>query len=179
MPHALESERLLLRPFTEADIETAFKLFEEDEEVYRFDPGFSRTLEQRAAMIRRHMADNQEGGEGTLAVTLKSTGEFVGQAGLQLYMLPWKPFATPEVELYYKFGCAYWGNGYAFDACRTLVDFAFDEMRLLRIVTVTQPENARSLRLLRRLKFSIGPGPDAWQPHVLGILTNPAAGQSA
>ena len=176
MPHAIETQRLLLRPYAEADIARAFALFETDAEVYRFDPGFARTQEQRDAIIRRLMADNQNDGEGTLAVTLKSNGELFGQAGLQLYMLPWQPFATPEVELYYKFGREHWGKGYALEACRALVDFAFDEMRLLRLVTITQPDNARSLGLLRQLGFSIGPAPDAWQPHVVGILTNPAAG---
>ncbi len=169
MPHALETERLVLRPFTEADIEVAYRLFEQDEEVYRFDPGSPRTLEQRAAIVRRHMAQNEENGEGTLAVTLKSNGALIGQAGLQLYVLPWQPFATPEVELYYKLGRAHWGEGYALEACRALVDFAFADMRLLRIVTITQPDNTHSMRLLKRLGFSIGPAPDAWQPSVLGI----------
>lgn len=177
MPHALETERLLLRPFAEPDIEIAFRLFEDDPDVYRFDPGFSRTIEQREAIIRRHILDNEEDGAGTLAVTLKSCGDFIGQAGLQLYMLPWQPFATAEVELYYKFGRAYWGQGYAQEACRALVGFAFNEMRLLRIATITQPDNRRSLHLLKRLGFNIGPAPDAWRPRLLGIMTNPAAGQ--
>ena len=177
MPHALETERLVLRPFIEADIDVAYRLFEEDPEVYRFDPGYARTLEQRGAIVRRHIAQNQENGEGTLAVTLKTTGELIGQAGLQLYVLPWQPFATPEVELYYKFGRPYWGQGYALEACRALVDFAFNDMRLLRLVTITQPQNLRSVHLLQRLGFCIGPAPDVRQPAVLGILTNPAVGK--
>lgn len=177
MPHALETERLLLRPFTEADIDVAYHLFEEEPEVYRFDPGFARTLAQRAAIVRRHVEQNQLDGEGALAVTLKSTGEFIGQAGLQLYVLPWQPFATPEVELCYKIGRAYWGQGYAREACGALLDFAFGEIRLLRVVTITHPDNQRSVRLLECLGFSIGPAPDEWKPAVLGILTNPAAGK--
>jgi RimJ/RimL family protein N-acetyltransferase len=179
MPHVLESQRLLLRPFVESDSDVAFRLFEEDPEVYRFDPGYARTAEQRAAMIREHITQNQEDGEGALAVTLKSTGEFIGQVGLQLFVLPWTPFATPEVELYYKFGRAFWGQGYALEACRGLVDFAFSDMRLLRLVTVTHPENHRSMYLLERLGFCMGPAPDAWRPNVLGILTNPGVGKQS
>lgn len=179
MPHALETERLLLRPFMEADIDAAVAMFEQEPEVYKYDPGFARTAEQRARMIRRHIADNQEKGEGTLAVIFKESGEVIGQVGLQLYILPWLPYATPEVELYYKFGRAFWGQGYAREACQALVDFAFDEMRLLRLVTITHPENARSVRLLKMLGFCIGPAPDEWNPHVLGILTSPAVGKSS
>ncbi len=177
MPHALETERLVLRPFTEADIDDAVRLFEEAPEVYQFDPGFARTREQRAAIIRRHMADNQEDGEGTLVVTLKTTGEFLGQAGLQLYILPWEPFATPEVELYYKLGRPHWGQGLALEACRALIDFAFNSMHLLRLVTITHPDNTHSVRLLQRLGFWLAPAPEAWKPHILGILTHPAARQ--
>jgi ribosomal-protein-alanine N-acetyltransferase len=179
MPHLLETERLFLRPFAEADIEVAYRLFEEDPEVFRFDPGFARTREQRAAIVRGLIEQNQEHGEGTLAVVLKPTGELIGQVGLQLYVMPWQPFATAEVELYYKFGRAYWGESYALEASRCLVDYAFNEMHLLRLVTVTQPGDDRSLRLLKHLGFFIGPAPDAWAPNVIGILTNPAAGQGA
>ncbi len=179
MPHALDTERLILRPYTEEDIEPAVRLFENDLAVYRYDPGFARTVEQRAAIIRRLIADNQEDGEGTLAVTLKDTGKLIGQVGLQLFVLPWSPFATPEIELYYKFGQAYWSQGYAQEACCALIHFAFEDIHLLRLVTITHPENRRSVKLLERLGFYIGPAPPAWNPHVLGILTNPAVGRSA
>jgi [ribosomal protein S5]-alanine N-acetyltransferase len=176
MPHALETARLILRPFTEADLEPAFHLFEVQPDVYRFDPGHARTREQRAAIVRRHIADNQEDGEGTLAITLKESGEMIGQAGLQLYILPSPPFATPEVELYYKLGRPFWGQGYAEEACRALIDFAFNTMHLMRLVTITQPDNDRSLRLLKRLGFSVAPGPQAWAPEVMAVLVNPECG---
>lgn len=174
MPPVLTTERLVLRPYTEADIDTAYALFEGEADVYRFDPGHTRTREQRAAIVRRHIAQNEKDGEGTLAVTLKDSGQFIGQAGLQLYVLPWRPYATAEVELYYKLGRAFWGQGYAEEACRALIRFAFEEMNLLRLVTVTHPDNQRSVRLLQRLGFTIAPGPERWAPHVMAVLLNPA-----
>jgi [ribosomal protein S5]-alanine N-acetyltransferase len=176
MPHTLETSRLILRPFTEADIDPAYRLFETHPDVYRFDPGHARTRDQRAAIVRRYITDNQEDGEGTLAVTLKDSGALIGQAGLQLYMLPCPPFATPEVELYYKLGRAHWGQGYAEETCRALIKFAFDRINLLRIVTITQPDNEHSIRLLKRLGFSVAPGPEAWAPAVMAVLVNPKAG---
>ncbi len=177
MPRGLTTERLVLRPYTEADIDTAYALFEGDAQVYGFDPGFARTREQRAAIVRRHIAENEEDGEGTLAVTLKDSGQFIGQAGLQLYVLPCGPFATPEAELYYKLGRAFWGQGYAEEACRALIRFASEEMNLLRLVTITQSDNRRSIDLLKRLGFTIAPGPERWSPHVMAVLVNPACGR--
>ena len=173
MPPLLETERLILRPYTEADIDSAFEVFEGHPDVWRFDPGHARTWEQRAVLIRRLIQINEAAGEGTLAITLRDSGQFIGQAGLQLYILPWEPFATPEVELYYKLGRAFWGQGYAAEACRALIDFAFERMRLVRLVTVTQPDNLHSLRLLQRLGMTLAPAPDPWKPAVIGVLLNP------
>lgn len=79
----------------------------------------------------------------------------------------------PEVELYYKLGRDFWGQGYAAEACRALIDFAFGPMRLARLVTLTQPGNQRSIRLLRRLGMTIAPAPDEWRPEVIGVLLSP------
>lgn len=177
MPPRLETERLILRPYTEDDLEIAYQVFEGHPDVWRFDPGHARTREQRAAIVHRLIQINEEAGEGTLAVTLRESGRFIGQAGLQLYILPWEPFATPEVELYYKLDRAFWGHGYATEACRALVNFAFEQMRLARLVTVTQPENQRSIRLLCRLGMTIAPAPDKWKQEVIGVLLNPRLSQ--
>jgi RimJ/RimL family protein N-acetyltransferase len=91
--------------------------------------------------------------------------------------MPWQPFATPEAELYYKFGAPFWGRGYAHEAACAVVDFAFQRMRLLRLVTVTHPENARSVRLMERLGFCLAPAPAAYKPNIIGILTNPSVGK--
>lgn len=175
MPSRLTTDRLILRPYTESDIDAAYELFEGHPDVYRFDPGFARTPDQRAAIVRKHIAQNEDDGEGTLAVTLKDSGELIGQAGLQLYVLPWQPFATAEVELYYKLGRAHWHHGYAEEACRALIRFAFEEMNLLRLVTITHPDNQRSVRLLERLGFTIAPGPERWAPQVIAVLVNTAS----
>lgn len=174
MPTRLVSERLILRPFSEADIGPAYEIFETHPEVYRFDPGFVRTRDQRAAIVRRHIEQNEEDGEGTLAIILKQSCQIIGQVGLQLYILPWQPFATAEVELYYKLGREYWGQGYAQEACRALIQFAFEKMNLLRLVTISHPDNHNSIRLLQRLGFIIAPGPERWIPHVVAVLVNPA-----
>ena len=173
MPHTLETERLILRPFTEADVEPAFRIFEGRPDGYRFDPGHARMREQRVTLVRRHIADNQKNDEGALAVTLKESGELIGQAGLQLYILPCPPYATPEVELYYELGRNFWGQGYAEEGCRALIDFAFNTLHLLRLVTIAQPDNTHSVRLLKRLGFSIASGPAEWAPEIMAVLVNP------
>lgn len=172
MPPQIETERLILRPFTPDDIDAAYLALEGHPDTWKFDPGFARTYEQRAAIIQKYIANNDTEGCGTLAVVVKQTGALIGYVGLQFYILPREPLATPEVELYYKLDRATWGHSYAFEACRALIDFAFRTLRLARIVTITQPNNAPSIRLLQRLGMQIAPAPAAWPDTIMATLEN-------
>jgi hypothetical protein len=96
---------------------------------------------------------------GALAVTLREGGTLIGYCGLQLYLCERPGRSTPEVELFYKLGRPYWGRGYATEACREVLRYAFEELRLPRIVTCTHRENVRSVALLRRLGMRIEPDP--------------------
>ena len=102
----------------------------------------------------------------------KQSGTVIGYVGLQLYVLPREPLATPEVELYYKLGREFWGRGYAVEACREMIRFAFEEMRLARIVTITDNKNLPSIRLLRRLSMRIEEAPPSWAGSLTGTLEN-------
>ena len=172
MPHVIETSRLLLRPFTLDDVDAAYRVLEGHPDVWKYDPGFQRTREQRAAIIRRYSETNEPDGCGTLAVVEQHSQQVIGYVGLQLYILPREPFATPEVELYYKFGRDFWGYGYATEACQALIRFAFDELRLARLVTITQPTNTSSIMLLERLGMRIEAAPASWEDTVMATLDN-------
>lgn len=172
MPPPLETDRLHLRPFHSDDVAAAYTVFEGHPDVWKFDPGYQRTFEHRKALIEKYAATNEPDGVGTLAVVKKEDDQLIGYVGLQLYVLPRLPFATPEVELYYKLGRDHWGQGYAVEACRAMIRFAFDTMRLQRIVTVASQENEASVRLMRRLGMVIEPAPPEWEGDVIGTLPN-------
>lgn len=97
MPHQLETKWLLLRPFSMDDVDVAYTVLDVHPDVWKYDPGYQRTKEQRAAIIQRLAETNDPEECGTLAVVHKDTKLFIGYVGLQLYVLPRQPFATPEV----------------------------------------------------------------------------------
>jgi RimJ/RimL family protein N-acetyltransferase len=175
MPPALETDRLLLRPFDQADADAAYAVLETHPDVWKHDPGFQRTREQRAAIIAKYATMNQADGCGTLAVVSKATQQLIGYVGLQLYILPRSPLATPEVELYYKLGRDFWGQGYAAEASRRMLDFAFGVLRLRRVVTITAAGNDESIRLLRRLGMQIEAAPAEWDGMLTATLDHPEA----
>ena len=172
MPPLLETERLFLRPFTVDDYEAAYAALESDPDVWRYDPGYQRSYARRSLIIERYALLNDEGGCGVLAAVRKDNGQLIGYMGLQHYLLPQSPHSTAEVELFYKLGRAHWGHGFALEGCLRLLAFAFVELRLNRIVTVTHGENGRSLCLLKRLGMRIEPAPSVWSNYVLGIREN-------
>jgi RimJ/RimL family protein N-acetyltransferase len=170
MPPRIETARLTLRPFTLSDIDEAFEILEGNPEVWKYDPGFCRTKLQRANLIKKYTLENDEKGYGNLAAVLKSTGELIGYIGLQSYRLGDQPKDPIEVELFYKLGYDFWGKGYAFEACRAMISFAFNRLHLPHLITATHNENSPSIRLMRRLGFRFYSQPTAWSTEVLGIL---------
>lgn len=126
---------------------------------------------------------------GERAVVLKTTKRLIGACGFvpclnafeQLPFLRTGPgqsaavHATPEVGLFYAIAPAYQRQGYASEAARALVDFAFTCLRLKRIVATTTRDNISSIGVMRRLGMRIdeNPLPDPPWLQVVGILENP------
>jgi ribosomal-protein-alanine N-acetyltransferase len=175
MPPRLETSRLILRPFTLSDIDEAYTILEGHPDVWKYDPGFSRTKLQRANLIKKYALSNDENGCGNLAATLKSTGALIGSIGLQSYRLAPEPPDAVEVELFYKLGRDFWGKGYAFEACQAVISFAFNRLHLQHLKTATNCENYPSIRLLQRLGFRFYSQPTAWSSEIFGILESCSA----
>jgi RimJ/RimL family protein N-acetyltransferase len=136
MPPRTETARLVLRPFTPGDVDAAYTALESHPDTWKFDPGYQRTREQRAELIRKYAANNDPLECGTLAIEIKATGTLIGYVGLQFYILPGEPHATPEVELYYKLARDTWGHGYAAEACRALIDFAWNICAKIKLISL-------------------------------------------
>jgi RimJ/RimL family protein N-acetyltransferase len=168
----LTTSRLLLRPYTMHDLDAAYTVLEGHPDVWRYDPGRQRTREERAEELQYRILELKRKGIGCFAVTLKDEGRFIGYCGLQLYLWERQPLSSPEVELFYKLGRDYWGQGYATEAAHAVIDHAFNTLRLPRLVSWADAQNERSVALLRRLGFNVQPAPDA-PNEVIGILDHP------
>ena len=91
-------------------------------------------------------------GTGQWALEEKATGSLVGRAGLH------HPARDdwPGVEVGWALHPGCWGRGYATEAGRRAIDFAFGDLHLDRVCSVILPENARSIAVARRLGFRLG-----------------------
>ena len=144
----LETERLVLRRFTEADADNLFEL-EGDPEVMRFLTGGRPTPREviRTETLPRflHYYERLEG-FGFWAVIEKVTGEFLG----------WFEFRPPEgggpgeVELGYRLRRSAWGKGYATEGSRALIRKGFTELGVRRVVAETMAVNTASRRVMKK-----------------------------
>jgi RimJ/RimL family protein N-acetyltransferase len=167
------TERLLLRPFTESDTDAYTAVLQSPEVRASLhlpdDTGRVDAWRQMAMWLGQWDLR----GTGQWAVAERSTGAFVGRAGLH-----WPPLPDwPGVEVGWALHPRYWGHGYATEAGRAAVEYGFGVLGLDRLVSVILPENTRSAAVAQRLGFTLAETrvlshfPDG--PHGIWELHNP------
>jgi ribosomal-protein-alanine N-acetyltransferase len=147
----LETARVLLRPFEERDW-PAFAEIASKDAVLEFLPANDRMtrdqLQNVFAWLRecynRNTVDRIE--KFTLPVILKQTGEVVGWCGLGPL-----EYDESQIEVYFVIDPEQWGKGLATEAAAALLEYAFEVLRLGRVVAVADPRNGASIRVLRKL----------------------------
>jgi len=75
-----------------------------------------------------------------------------------------------EVELGYALGQAYWGRGFATEACRVVIAYVFEDLGLSRLVNSVDSRNPRSIRLMERLGFEVEANLHPDGTRVVGVL---------
>lgn len=90
-------------------------------------------------------------GWGFWAVELKSTNSFIGFVGLHQADVE-LPF-SPCVEIGWRLSKKYWNNGYATEAGRAALKFAFEILKLNQVVSFTSLKNKRSQAVMQRLNM--------------------------
>lgn len=148
MKKTIETQRLILRPFTEDDAAASF-VMNSDPEVMRYLGGVTLTsVDEVLDMMRKStLADYEKHGFGRFAVIHKETQEFMGFAGLKYIE------ELGEVDHGYRLIPKFWRQGYGYEASLPCLDFAFNDLGLERIVAMANRENIASISLMKKLGF--------------------------
>jgi RimJ/RimL family protein N-acetyltransferase len=157
----LETERLRIRPLRPTeDAEPLHELWG-DPEAMRFVRPDRTPLDVDGVRSRLEDVVRRQDGWGFWAVEERDSERLVGAAGL--FPLEWK---GPEIEVaYHVLPCA-WGRGYATEAASGLVDAAWRETDLDRVVAVAFEENRASTRVMEKLGMTYE-GPVRYGSHEL------------
>lgn len=158
----LTTDRLRLRHWVPSD-RAPFAALNADPEVMQH---FPETLdrEQSDALAARIQAEIAELGYGLWAVELVASREFIGFVGLEPVTFT-APF-TPATEVGWRLGRKHWGQGYATEAAREALRFAFEQLRLDEVVSMTARSNLRSIAVMERLGMTRDPADDFEHPRV-------------
>jgi RimJ/RimL family protein N-acetyltransferase len=143
----LETERLILRRFTEADVDHLFAL-DNDPEVMRYINGGTPT--PREVIVTQILPgfmhyDEQRPAFGFWAADDKSTDEFLGW-----FCFRPKIDRPDEIVLGYRLRKAAWGKGYAIEGAEALIHKGFAELGVQRVVATTYEENMASIRVMEK-----------------------------
>ena len=187
----LHTERLTIRPFTPDDlhpyhhINTAVGWIDQNQTA-------AANLQARRDWldwtIRNYdqLARLYQPPYGDRAVVLKTTNQLIGSCGLVPLLMPFgqlpsfgrqkDSLSSTEMGLFWIIDPAHQGQGYATEAAAALIRYAFDELRLHRILATTEYTNLASAAVMRRLGMTVeqNPYPDPPWLQVVGILMNSA-----
>lgn len=150
----LETERLLLRRFTEQDVDNVVEL-DADPEVMRYITGGRPTprAEVRDEVVPHWLAYYERyEGYGFWAAVEKASGEFLGW----FHFRPHPDGARSDgsardgVELGYRLHRSAWGRGYATEGCRALIRKGFTELGVERVYAETMVVNVASWRVMEK-----------------------------
>ncbi len=184
----LGTNRLLIRPFLPEDVDAIYALVYADQEVRQPLSNYKGTLEE---FRERFGADKLYMGSGRdsfhyNALVRKEDGVLLGLMGFQNHAdenMDWLLMpdgsrnvghipGVIDVELTYALGRKYWGQGYATEAGKALIEYGFSHLGIHRIINAISPDNFRSRNLMLRLSFAFldNGNPD----DTVGLLANPA-----
>ena len=192
-PFILETSRLFIRPLAPDDLHAIHRILDRT-----FGDG-SKIADEEALNERRSWLEwSRLSAEwlpkmfqppyGDRAVVLKRTGEVIGAAGLVpcfdvFEQIPGlsrggRPsvYRVAEMGLFWAIDPQHQRQGYASEAAQALIDFAFRQLRVKRLIATTDYDNAASIGVMRKLGMTIekNPFPDPPWLQVVVILEHPA-----
>jgi RimJ/RimL family protein N-acetyltransferase len=145
----LETDRLVLRRFTDADVDALVELDSDPEVTHFITNGAStpRSEVEEQILPRFHWYYENYRGYGFWAAIEKATGDFLGW----FHLRPNPDHPVPdEPELGYRLRRAAWGKGYATEGSRALINRAFAELGARRVFAETMAVNVASRRVMEK-----------------------------
>jgi [ribosomal protein S5]-alanine N-acetyltransferase len=144
-PDILETERLMLRPLRESDLDALVAIYS-DPHTMRFLGG-PRTREDTCTGLGWMIAAHRGQGFGLWATTLRADGRLIGRCGILVQDVE----GATEHEIAYLLGSRWWGRGYATEAAAAIRDHARAELGFRRVISLIDPDNEASKAVARRI----------------------------
>lgn len=137
----LETDRLMLRPITLDDAEDLFEYASDPENTRHTFPTHQSIEETEWVISNLFMSSPL----GNFAIELKENGKMIGTCDLRINE------SEKSAELAYAINKKYWGNGYAPEAAKKLLELAFQDLKIERLWAKFSSENPASGRVMEKI----------------------------
>lgn len=148
----LSTDRLILRTWKPSDI-LPMTAISSDPKVMEHFPALqdNAATEALIAHINHHY---EQFGYALYATEIKETHEFIGFVGLNhpRFTIPnFQPKGLPIVEIGWRLAAKHWKQGYATEAAKAVLHYAFTELDLHEIISFTVTANTKSRRVMEKI----------------------------
>ncbi|MCX5380635.1 GNAT family N-acetyltransferase [Streptomyces sp. NBC_00091] len=145
----IRTPRLLLRRWTDDDLVPLSEINADPDVMRWIGDGSVLDLDRTAEAIEHWEEEWDDEGFGVFAVELLASGELIGAVGLTVDED--LPETRHDVQISWRLGRSFWGQGYASEAAQATLEFALQDRGLDRVVAVNRAGNEESENVIRKL----------------------------
>jgi len=156
----LETDRLILRTWVDEDLEQMLAI-NQDPKVMEYFPSL-QDLEMTKNFIDKVNAHFENHGYSLYATVRKDTGEFIGFIGL--FTPEFESHFTPAIEIGWRLSSNHWGQSFATEGAKAVLDYAFRELKIPEIVSFSATGNAKSIRVMQKIGLKHNEADDFYHP---------------
>ncbi|WP_083249214.1 GNAT family N-acetyltransferase [Bacillus solimangrovi] len=144
----MNANRILLRQYTDDDFDFLFSLLSDPKVVQFIGSGQTRDKEGAERFLEWIYSTYKVSSDLGLRVIVRKDDNIpIGHAGL----VPQIVDSKQEVEIGYWIAREYWGQGYATEAAKTLLDYGVEQLKYQRFIALIQPGNIASSNVAQKL----------------------------
>lgn len=147
-PVSLVTERLMLRPLLESDVDAFFSIWSHAETMKYFSFPTMTSIDQAHERVSRILSASEKGENFFCTIEIRETGEVIGNCALFH-----GDAQCRRAEIGFCLNRNHWRKGYAEEAASAVIGHGFDAINLHRIEADIDPRNEASAKLLERLGF--------------------------
>ena len=141
------TKRLIMRQLMKGDTVSYHEIMGNEEVVKWLGSSKGKTFNETNLLIEKYNTHWQKNGYGIWGVIDRWSNELLGHCGLNSLK------DTGEVELKYAFDPKSWGYGYSTESAKASIKFAFEKVKLKRIIALAKPNNIRSINVIKKNHF--------------------------
>lgn len=149
MSPILETERVRLRKFTQADLDELAAMMSDKDQMWLYPR--PRTRDETKMWIDRTIEHYRSHGYGFWLMESAEDGEFLGYSGIRPRVIE----GTEEVEMGWHTTKQRWNQGLTTHAAAACRDFAFTQLKIRRLVAIIDTDNPASMRVAQKIGMQL------------------------